>query len=156
MSDTTQDRSAVVPILPTAPHPTDIHVGRQLRARRVLLGFSQERLASAVGLTFQQVQKYERGVNRISASRLYDLCKVLDVPVSYFFEGIETSTAGENGLSETPAEFILPEVEPRETLELVRVFKAIRSPAVRRRVLSLVRSVASSVETAPDQEEETV
>lgn len=147
MSNAKKDRSGQFP----DPHPTDIYVGRQLCARRVMLGFSQERLATAIGLTFQQVQKYERGVNRISASRLYDLGKVLDVPVSYFFEGLEEETKA-GGLSEDAAEFGRPDLEPRETLELVRVFKTIQSPAVRRRVLSLVRSVASSVETALKEE----
>jgi transcriptional regulator with XRE-family HTH domain len=75
------------------PNPVDVHVGARVRLRRTLLGLSQERLGEAIGLTFQQVQKYERGANRIGASRLYDLSRVLDVPVSFFFEDMDDQTA---------------------------------------------------------------
>src|SRR5215831_229867 len=75
------------------PNPTDVHVGSRVRLRRTLLGMSQEKLGEAIGLTFQQVQKYERGANRVGASRLFDLSRVLDVPVSYFFEEMEASVA---------------------------------------------------------------
>src|SRR5271167_338794 len=75
------------------PNPIDVHVGQRIRQRRTLLGMSQEKLAEAIGLTFQQVQKYERGSNRVSSSRLFDLTRVLDVPISYFFEDMETGVA---------------------------------------------------------------
>src|SRR5256885_4646469 len=85
------------------PNPVDVHVGARVRLRRTLLGMSQEKLGDAIGLTFQQVQKYERGANRIGASRLYDLSRVLDVPVSYFFEEFgETSPV--SGTSEQSGE----------------------------------------------------
>src|ERR1700733_2897255 len=74
------------------PNPIDVHVGQRVRQRRTLLGMSQEKLAEAIGLTFQQVQKYERGANRVGSSRLFDLARVLDVPVSYFFEEMSVST----------------------------------------------------------------
>src|SRR5678815_4355896 len=74
------------------PNPIDVHVGNRLRQRRTLLGMSQEKLGEAIGLTFQQVQKYERGMNRIGSSRLFDLARVLDVPVSYFFEDMSAET----------------------------------------------------------------
>jgi transcriptional regulator with XRE-family HTH domain len=75
-----------------APNPIDVHVGARMRLRRTLLGFSQEAMGGLIGLTFQQVQKYERGANRISASRLYDICRALDVPSSYFFDGMTDNT----------------------------------------------------------------
>src|SRR5918997_5525271 len=87
-------------------HPTDIAVGARIRVRRTLLGMSQERLADALGLTFQQVQKYERGANRIGAGRLFDLSRALDVPVGYFFEEVAApDQEGAAGLSEEPAPY---------------------------------------------------
>src|SRR5438067_6017088 len=93
------------------PNPIDIHVGSRVRSRRTLLGMSQEKLGEAIGLTFQQVQKYERGANRIGASRLWDLSRVLDCPMSFFFEEMDeaTESASPRNLStETP------DVEPRD------------------------------------------
>ena len=129
----------------SAPHPTDIHVGKRLRIQRILLGLSQDKLAKAVGLTFQQVQKYERGINRVSASRLYEFSKVLGVPVSYFFEGAEEVEQLE-GLAEDSLDFIAADGENREILDLVRVYKSIQNPVIRRQVLTLVRLVASSAD----------
>jgi len=121
------------------PDPVDVHVGHRLRQRRTLLCMSQEKLANAFGVWFQQVQKYERGANRISASRLHLLTKVLDVPITYFFEGLP-QTLPERG---TPIE--QPEGEERmtsrETLELVRAYYRISDPTVRRRVVDLVRAL---------------
>ena len=84
---------ALAAIAPDIPHPVDVHVGTRVRLRRTLLGMSQEKLGEAIGLTFQQVQKYERGTNRIGASRLYELSRVLDVPVGFFFEEIDPAPA---------------------------------------------------------------
>src|ERR1700728_1426467 len=109
------------------PSPIDVHVGSRVRLRRTLLGMSQEKLGDALGLTFQQVQKYERGANRIGASRLYDLSRVLDVPVSYFFDefGDQPALAGA-GLGEEAAESYQPNpMMKRETLELVRAYLRI-------------------------------
>ncbi|MCK5275389.1 MAG: helix-turn-helix transcriptional regulator, partial [Alphaproteobacteria bacterium] len=116
------------------PNPVDIHVGSRVRLRRTLLGLSQEKLGEAVGLTFQQIQKYERGANRISASRMYALSRVLDVPVAFFFEDMPPEISGKGGKSlPGPAEGIQEEfsVDPlakRETLELVRAYYRIKDP----------------------------
>ena len=124
------------------PSPIDIHVGSRIRLRRTLLGMSQERLGEALGLTFQQVQKYERGVNRVGASRLFDLSRVLDVPISFFFDDLPdnlASTYGSHlnrrgsGLSEMQDGFTDDALNRRETLELVRAYYRITDPAVRKR-----------------------
>lgn len=132
------------------PNPIDVHVGSRVRLRRTLLGMSQEKLGEAIGLTFQQVQKYERGANRIGSSRLFDLARVLDVPVSYFFEDMAPGVSARSpsrmkGLAEQKA----PPFEPdpmvkRETLELVRAYYRITSPQVRKRVFELTKSLANA------------
>ncbi|HET8728189.1 MAG TPA: helix-turn-helix transcriptional regulator [Alphaproteobacteria bacterium] len=126
------------------PHPIDVHVGRRVRLRRTLLGMSQEKLGEAIGLTFQQVQKYERGANRVGASRLYDLSRVLDVPVSYFFDDAPDVLAGAPGDgAEQPSE---PQgrdpMAKRETLELVRAYYRIADPAIRQRLFELTKAIA--------------
>lgn len=131
------------------PSPIDVHVGSRIRLRRTLLGMSQERLGEALGLTFQQVQKYERGVNRVGASRLFDLSRVLDVPISFFFDDMPDSVAGAlGGAGRRPPGF--PEASDtvaddtmsrRETLELVRAYYRISDPALRKRVFDLIRSM---------------
>ena len=132
------------------PNPTDIHVGSRLRLRRTLLGLSQERLAEAIGVTFQQVQKYERGANRIGSSRLYDLAQVLDVPVAFFFEGLAAPSAARTsarsrGLAESKAEpFELDPMAKRETLELVRAYYRIADPEIRKRVYELAKSLGNT------------
>lgn len=124
------------------PHPIDVHVGQRVRQRRTLLGMSQERLASGVGLTFQQIQKYERGKNRIGSSRLYEFAKILGVPVSYFFEGMPEEIASDASADDqTPAGDVLSR---RETLDLVRAYYRIPDEAIRRRLGELVRSLARS------------
>lgn len=129
-----------------SPNPTDIVVGHRLRHRRMVLGWSQEQVASSVGLTFQQVQKYERGINRIGASRLYELSLALGVPVNYFFEGAPADAKDKiQGFAEDSAVFSHEStVEKREALELIRLFNAIPS-ANRSKVMGLVRSIASTV-----------
>src|SRR5271166_2140635 len=103
------------------PSPVDVHVGSRVRLRRTLLGMSQEKLGEAIGLTFQQVQKYERGANRVGASRLYDLSRVLDVPVSFFFEDLATPSEEERAAIEEQTErYGSDPMVKRETLELVR------------------------------------
>jgi transcriptional regulator with XRE-family HTH domain len=132
------------------PSPIDIHVGSRIRLRRTLLGMSQERLGEALGLTFQQVQKYERGVNRVGASRLFDLSRVLDVPISFFFDDMPeslTNTYGgqasrrATGYSESHDGFADDALNRRETLELVRAYYRITDPAVRKRVFDLIKSM---------------
>src|ERR1700753_2661258 len=101
------------------PHPVDIHVGKQLRMRRVILGLSQEAIGKAIGITFQQVQKYERGINRMGASRVYELARYLTVRVSYFFEGLDNSArTSPSGVAEEVAAFEHEKMSSRETLEL--------------------------------------
>jgi transcriptional regulator with XRE-family HTH domain len=132
-------------------NPVDVHVGTRVRLRRTLLGMSQEKLGQAVGLTFQQVQKYERGVNRISAARLHKLSQVLDVPVLFFFDDMPPDLAGTSGssmsgMSETPVEsFEVEAMSRRETIELVRAYYRISDPLVRRRIGDLVKSIAGPI-----------
>ena len=128
------------------PNPVDVHVGSRVRLRRTLLGMSQEKLADAVGLTFQQIQKYERGTNRIGSSRLYQFSQILDVPVSFFFDGMspESATAG-RGLREGESQsFAQDQLTRRETLELVRAYYRIVDPKVRAHIFDLVKSVAAA------------
>ena len=130
------------------PDPVDIHVGSRVRLRRTLLGLSQEKLGEAIGLTFQQVQKYERGANRIGASRMYDLSQALSVAVSYFYEDmpdevknrqISASASPDRNVKKDP-------LARRETLELVRAYYKIGRPAVRKRIFELIKSVAKNGE----------
>ena len=132
------------------PHPIDVHVGFRLRLRRNLLGMSQTALGKAIGLTFQQIQKYERGVNRVSASRLFNLSRVLDVPVSFFFEDLSPAAAGggkrrARGLSEAPASALEPDaLSKRETVELIRAYYRVTDPKLRKRVLDLLKAVGNT------------
>jgi transcriptional regulator with XRE-family HTH domain len=128
------------------PNPVDQHVGSRVRLRRMLLGMSQERLGESMGLTFQQVQKYEKGVNRIGASRLFQISKILDVPVQFFFEEAPHSGDGAQprGLAEPDSEaFILEFLNSREGLELNRAFVKIADPKVRKSVVDLVRALSA-------------
>ena len=133
------------------PNPVDIHVGGRMRLRRTLLGLSQEKLGNAVGLTFQQIQKYEKGANRIGAGRLYQFSQILDIPVSFFYDDMpgETSNAGP-GLSENDrVPFDQEHFTRRETLKLVRAYYAIPDPSIRQRIYELTKSV-SRMEDDPD------
>ncbi len=128
------------------PNPVDIHVGARVRLRRTLLGMSQEKLGEAIGLTFQQVQKYERGANRVGASRLYDLSRVLEVPVSFFFDDMPDEISSKSvherrEMSESPDPFDNDPMNRRETLELVRAYYRITDPTQRKRVFELVKSM---------------
>jgi transcriptional regulator with XRE-family HTH domain len=126
--------------------PVDKHVGTRLRMRRTLLGLSQTALADSLNLTFQQVQKYEKGSNRIGASRLYQIGRVLDVPVAYFFEEMseDLEPTGSGGTeSATPERDTMLR---RETLELVRAYYKIEAPTVRRRMRELIKAMASAQE----------
>ena len=135
-------------------HAVDTHVGARMRQRRTLLGMSQTKLGDAVGLTFQQIQKYERGSNRVSSSRLFEFAKVLDVPVAYFFDempanalsGRPMSGRGRKGFGEagTPFEQDKDPLIKRETLELVRAYYKIREARVRKRIYEMVRAVGAA------------
>jgi transcriptional regulator with XRE-family HTH domain len=136
------------------PNSIDIHVGEQVRSRRKQLGLSQERLADALGLTFQQVQKYERGANRISASKLWDTASFLDVPIDWFFRGLPDGAAAP-GVSDPDRPAFQPLSLGPEDTELLAAFQRIRRKKMRRRVLELVRELAAEEsgragETDPD------
>jgi transcriptional regulator with XRE-family HTH domain len=128
------------------PNPIDVHVGSRVRFRRMLLGMSQEKLGEKLGLTFQQVQKYEKGINRIGASRLFDLAQVLGVPVQFFYE---EAPSGEpqptmTGFAEKPAENTIVEfLRSRDGLELNKAFVRISDAKARRAIVDLVRSLAN-------------
>jgi transcriptional regulator with XRE-family HTH domain len=129
------------------PNPVDIHVGGRIRLRRTLLGLSQETLADSLGLTFQQVQKYERGANRVSSSRLFDLVRILGVPIAYFFDemGSDVSQQSPATLAGKTPKKVDQESDPaarRETLELVRAYYGIEDVAVRKRLTNLIREIA--------------
>ncbi len=127
------------------PNPVDVHVGGRIRLRRMMSGLSQEKLGEHMGLTFQQIQKYEKGANRVGASRLFQLAKVLEVPVSYFFDDLETGDSSDMapGFAESKSQdFVLEFLNSREGLELNRAFVKIQDPQVRRRVIDLIRSMA--------------
>lgn len=124
------------------PHPVDVHVGKRLRLRRSMLGMSQETLGKSIGVTFQQIQKYERGINRIGSSRLYDFSKTLTVPIAYFFE--DFGETANYGFAETEkAEFEHEKIGSKESLSLVRAFGKITDPDLRKKVLSLVRAMST-------------
>jgi transcriptional regulator with XRE-family HTH domain len=128
------------------PDPIDIHVGSRIRLRRKMLGFSQGRLGDALGLTFQQVQKYERGTNRAGASRLHELSKILDVPISFFFDDQDPvrAPAAPTGFAEEESSAYRPDpLKQRETLELVDAFSRIDDQRVRRRLFQLLQSLAT-------------
>lgn len=134
-------------------HPVDVHVGHRLRLRRTMLGMSQDSLAKAVKLTFQQIQKYERGINRIGSSRLFQFSSILNVPVSYFFEEFGgTAARPENigvfsvpGLAESgPLPFEAEKLGSKETLEMLRAYYKIKDNAMRKKIFDLIKSIAET------------
>ena len=142
MDESTDDRS---------PNPIDVHVGERVRRRRRALGVSQEQLADKLGLTFQQVQKYERGANRVSASKLYQIAAALQASISYFFEGLPDPVRA-SGVAEEGATFVhdLP-LTPEERL-FTGLLSRIASRQVRRRLLELVKSLAEThADEAPEE-----
>jgi transcriptional regulator with XRE-family HTH domain len=127
-------------------NPVDVHVGARVRLRRMLLGMSQEKLGEHLGLTFQQIQKYEKGINRIGASRLFDLSQVLGVPVQFFYEELAVGQgARAAGFSERPESYAVEFLGSREGLELNKAFARITDPRVRRSIVDLVRAFAGEV-----------
>ncbi|WP_299397654.1 helix-turn-helix domain-containing protein [Pelagibius sp.] len=140
------------------PNPVDVHVGGRVRLRRTLLGMSQEKLGEAIGLTFQQVQKYERGANRVGASRLFDLSRVLDVPVGFFFDEMPSDVAASSpaqrpGVTQPPEQELDPLVK-RETLELVRAYYKIEDPSVRKRLFEMTKALAAAASKDSAKEDE--
>jgi transcriptional regulator with XRE-family HTH domain len=126
-------------------NPIDIQVGNRVRIRRMLIGMSQERLGDLLGLTFQQVQKYEKGVNRIGAGRLFEVSRILNVPVDFFYEGL-SGAAGQPGASENESAPVMEFVSSGEGLQLSLAFMKIKDAKVRKRVLDLVKSLAEEEE----------
>ena len=130
-----------------------MHVGKRVRLRRTLLGLSQEQLGTELNITFQQVQKYERGANRISASRLWDIGQILDVPINYFFDDMTENTmlssprrvSRGSELLDLSDEQIKDPMARRETLELVRTYYLIEKPLVRKRISEMVKSIATTL-----------
>ncbi len=148
------------------PNPVDVHVGNRIRLRRTLLGLSQEKLASMLGLTFQQVQKYERGMNRVGASRLWDISKVLEVPINFFYEDMDKSVA-----SQSPRMFSLPEsdidfleeeeeiynddpMQRQETIELVKAYYKIPNRTAARHLYELIISMSKTNYNNQSEDEE--
>ena len=136
----------------TNNNAVDVHVGKRVRLRRTLLGMSQEQLGSFLNITFQQVQKYERGANRISASRLWDISQILDVQIRYFFDDMTDDTIRSSPRRVSRGENIdfdddnaRDPMARRETLELVRTYYSIESSKVRKRISEMVKSLAATI-----------
>ena len=131
----------------------DEHLGYKLRVRRNMLGISQERLAELLGLTFQQVQKYESGKNRISASRLFELSKILDVPIDYFFKKIESEKLSDmtysQGFAEPGQESFISEdkLYDKETVNLIRIYYSIEDPELRKNLFTFIKSMAENLKS---------
>lgn len=133
------------------PHPVDVHVGLRLRLRRKALGFSQEQLAEAIGLTFQQIQKYKRGANRISASKLYEFCRILEAPVSYFFNGLALH---EPGKADAYAYRSITEAllaEP-DGMRMARAFLEIHRRDLKRRLADLAHALVQAQSADDDRD----
>lgn len=136
------------------PNPVDVHVGRRMKNRRALLGITQEKMAEELGLTFQQVQKYERGLNRIGASRLWDISKILDVPVGYFYDEMDketekrsprmiTKSGSAGSLQEDVVSMDFDPLSKKETIDLIRDYYNITSPKVAKMVRNLLKSLST-------------
>ena len=148
MADSTLDKNFRI----TNNNAVDVHVGKRVRLRRTLLGMSQEQLSASLNITFQQVQKYERGANRISASRLWDISQILDVEISYFFDDMTDDTMRSSPRRVSRGESIDfndynvgDPMARRETLELVRTYYSIERPKVRKRIAEMVKSLATTI-----------
>lgn len=128
---------------PRGPDPIDVHVGRRIRDRRRALEISQEKLAEGIGVTFQQVQKYEKGANRVSASKLFQTAGVLQTDISHFFDGLKGQAPG---LAEPGADFVFDLMSTAEGQELAALFPRLKRPRVRKQVLALIRSLVEEEE----------
>ncbi len=130
-----------------SPNPIDKHVGARVRMRRMMISMSQEKLGDKLGITFQQIQKYEKGTNRIGASRLQNIALVLSVPVGFFFEGAPTSDSMSSGLSESPSPaYVSDFLATSDGLALTKAFMKVKDAKVRRRIVDLVQSIANDDE----------
>ena len=149
------------------PNPIDVHVGNRIRLRRTLLGLSQEKLASMLGLTFQQVQKYERGMNRVGASRLWDISKVLETPISFFYEDMDKSVAQQSPrmfsipeassnpefLEEDAAKFNDDPMQRQETIELVKAYYKIPNRKAARHLYDLIITMSKTTYNNSSEDE---
>lgn len=128
------------------PSPIDVYVGSRVRLRRTLLGFSQDKLGKCIGLTFQQIQKYERGTNRIGSSRLYSLSQILDVPVSFFFDDIpdDVSDKIHKTIKGQTASVDLEKMSSKETMKLLSNYYGIEDESVRKSVFSLIKTLRNN------------
>ena len=146
----TGDRGSFVRMSPEkktskkSPNPIDKHVGARVRMRRMMVSMSQEKLGDKLGITFQQIQKYEKGTNRIGASRLQQIAMVLSVPVGFFFEGAPSSDSMSSGLSESPSPaYVSDFLATSDGLALTKAFMKVKDAKVRRRIVDLVQSIAA-------------
>jgi len=129
------------------PNPIDVHVGSRIRLRRNILGISQEKLGEHLGITFQQIQKYEKGTNRVGASRLQEIAAVLQVPVSFLFEGAPGQDAGgPDGFAEESGTYVVDFMNTAEGIQLNRAFVRISDPKVRRKLLDLIKTMADDLD----------
>jgi transcriptional regulator with XRE-family HTH domain len=128
-------------------NPVDAHVGYRVRLRRMLIGMSQERLGELLGLTFQQVQKYERGINRIGAGRLFEVSEILGVPINFFYEGIDGVQAASESNGDRPSA-VMDFLSSSEGIQLSTAYMSIKDTKVRRRILDLVRTISDDTHVA--------
>ncbi|MEM6761333.1 MAG: helix-turn-helix transcriptional regulator [Pseudomonadota bacterium] len=132
------------------PNPIDVHVGSRLKLRRTMMGMTQEKLGDQLGVTFQQIQKYEKGTNRIGASRLQEISEILDAPVAFFFEDASPiemprrDAQGISGFAEDAGSFRTPQSNPGEAHALTKAFSQISDARIRRRIIDLVETLADS------------
>ncbi len=127
------------------PHPIDVHVGGRVRLRRTMVGMSQDKLADSLGLTFQQIQKYEKGVNRIGASRVFEISRILGVPIQFFFDDYDADTGRSYGFAEAGPDdgaAMMELLNSPEGVQLCKHFASITDPKIRKRVLELVKSLS--------------
>ncbi len=126
-----------------SPHPIDVHVGARVKLRRTLLGMSQDKLGEALGLTFQQIQKYEKGINRIGASRVFEIARILDVPIQYLFDDFEPGGSALSGFGEGNGDASFMDLlNTPDGVQLCRYYAEIDDPRVKKRVLDLVKALA--------------
>ncbi len=126
-----------------SPHPIDVHVGARVKLRRTLLGMSQDKLGEALGLTFQQIQKYEKGIKRIGASRVFEFARILDVPIQYLFDDFEPTIGAGAGFSEGNGDASFMDLlNTPDGVQLCRYYAEIDDPKVKKRVLDLVKAIA--------------
>ncbi|WP_036579082.1 helix-turn-helix domain-containing protein [Brucella anthropi] len=128
------------------PNPIDVHVGSRIRLRRDMLGLSQEKLGESLGITFQQIQKYEKGTNRVGASRLQAISAILNVPVSFFFEDAPGSSNQAGFAEDNEATYVVDFLNSNEGVQLTRAFTKISDPKVRRKIIDLVKSLAADAD----------